>query len=125
MNTGRTATLRLNLLVGLLLVGLLAGCGSQPSSAGNGASSQSATASRQSIPTPAVTQPIEENTATPASPIAAQFTATPKPTRTPRPQNTPTVEVNWLEVSSKTEHGRAYLGNPDAPVTVVNYADFM
>jgi hypothetical protein len=125
MNTGPTTTLRLDLLVGLLLVWLLIGCGHQPSSAGNGTTSPSAAPSRQPSPTPAGAQPIEESTATPASPLAAQPTATPNPTSTPRPQHTPTVEVNWLEVSGKTEDGLAYLGNPDAPVTMINYADFM
>jgi protein-disulfide isomerase len=74
---------------------------------------------------PAEAQPIEEVTVKPASPTAAPATATPRPTSTPRPQHTPTVEANWIEVSGKTEDGQAYLGNPDAPVTVVNYADFM
>jgi hypothetical protein len=74
---------------------------------------------------PAVTQPAGENRSKPVSPIAAQTTLTTKPTSTPLPQHTPTAKVNWLEMSGKTEEGLAYRGNPDAPVTVIDYADFM
>ena len=32
---------------------------------------------------------------------------------------------DWLTVSGRTADGLAMLGNPDAPVTMIDYADFM
>lgn len=125
MDTGRTTILGLNLLTGLLLVGLLAGCGAHLSPAESAAASPTPTPSIQPPSVPAATQRTEEIISKPASPTAAPPTVTIEPTPTPLPPPTPTVEVNWLEVSGKTEDGLAYLGNPDAPVTVIDYADFM
>lgn len=33
--------------------------------------------------------------------------------------------VNWLITEGKTADGRTFLGNPDAPVTMIDYSDFM
>lgn len=35
------------------------------------------------------------------------------------------VEVDWLTNEGQTEDGFAFLGNPDAPITVVDYSDFL
>jgi hypothetical protein len=34
-------------------------------------------------------------------------------------------EVDWLTVEGKTADNLAYLGNPDAPVTLIDYSDFL
>lgn len=33
--------------------------------------------------------------------------------------------VDWISEQSRTEDGLAMLGNPDAPVTFIDYSDFM
>lgn len=33
--------------------------------------------------------------------------------------------VDWLTHEGLTEDGAAYLGNPDAPVTIIDYSDFL
>jgi hypothetical protein len=33
--------------------------------------------------------------------------------------------VDWLTVEGKTADNLAYLGNPDAPVTIIDYSDFL
>jgi hypothetical protein len=38
----------------------------------------------------------------------------------------PTAEVaDWLTIEGKTADNLAYLGNPDAPVTIIDYSDFL
>ena len=38
----------------------------------------------------------------------------------------PTSEVvDWLIIEGKTADNLAYLGNPDAPVTLIDYSDFL
>jgi hypothetical protein len=32
---------------------------------------------------------------------------------------------DWLTVEGKTADNLAYLGNPDAPVTMIDYSDFL
>ncbi|RME48318.1 MAG: disulfide bond formation protein DsbA, partial [Caldilineae bacterium] len=44
----------------------------------------------------------------------------PTPSPTPEPAT-----VDWLSVEGKTADGRIFLGNPDAPVTIIDYSDFM
>jgi hypothetical protein len=36
-----------------------------------------------------------------------------------------TEPVNWLVNEGKTADGLTFLGNPDAPVTMIDYSDFM
>jgi hypothetical protein len=78
---------------------------------------------------PAVTrEPVEMPTLGGA---AAEPTATPAPlptmaflptvTLTP----TPTPEPDWSTVSGRTAEGLNYLGNPQAPVTMIDFSDFM
>ncbi|HXV43490.1 MAG TPA: hypothetical protein VEC96_10555 [Anaerolineae bacterium] len=69
-------------------------------------------------------------TAAPATPTRAPVTKTPlskpTPTRTPSPEPTPTpTPVDWLNNVGRTADNLMYLGNPNAPVTVIDYSDFL
>lgn len=33
--------------------------------------------------------------------------------------------TNWLAVEGKTDDNLTFLGNPDAPVTIIDYSDFL
>jgi hypothetical protein len=67
--------------------------------------------------------------------MAEQATATPvpqptvTPTETPLPEPTatatPTPEPDWLNTAGRTQNNLVYLGNPAAPVTMIDYSDFM
>lgn len=48
-----------------------------------------------------------------------------EPTPTEEPTVAPTEEIDWRTVEGKTERNLTYLGNPDAPVTIVDYSDFL
>jgi hypothetical protein len=67
-------------------------------------------------------------TAAPAAPIIAPPTptleATPTRTATHAPTATPT-PADWLEAVGRTDNGLMYLGNPAAPVTIIDYSDFL
>jgi hypothetical protein len=41
------------------------------------------------------------------------------------PPQADSVVVNWLTVEGKTDDNLAYLGNPNAPVTIIDYSDFL
>lgn len=41
------------------------------------------------------------------------------------PETAPQVETDWLTVEGKTDANLVYLGNPDAPVTMIDYSDFL
>ena len=77
---------------------------------------------------PTSTQP--KPTATVAQAIIAPPTKTPRPSATPtstpspEPTATPT-PVDWLKTVGRTEAQLITLGNPDAPVTMVDYSDFL
>lgn len=66
----------------------------------------------------------------PAPPLIALLTATPSPeltptdTPTPEPTPTPTPE-NWLESVGRTADNLMFMGNPAAPVTMIDYSDFL
>lgn len=50
----------------------------------------------------------------------------PTPTKTPRPQPTATpTPVDWLKNVGRTGNNLIYLGHPNAPVTLIDYSDFM
>ena len=74
--------------------------------------------------------PSPSPSATPTQAIALLPTKkpSPKPTATetplPEPTATPT-PVNWLENTGRTADNLIYLGNPDAPVTLIDYSDFL
>lgn len=73
-----------------------------------------ATATLVIQPTEPGAEPVEE--ATPTEVAGPSLADTP----------TPTVEVvNWLDVEGQTDSGQYYLGNPDAPVTMIDYSDFL
>lgn len=75
---------------------------------------------------PAVAAALEPTvTATATQTPTPTDTATPLPTNTPPPTDTPTPEPDWLAVSSRTPEGLMMLGNPNAPVTFIDFSDFM
>ncbi len=45
------------------------------------------------------------------------------PTNTPVP--TPDPNFDWTTVSTRLDDQRMALGNPDAPVTIIDYSDFL
>jgi hypothetical protein len=96
-------------------------------------------------PTPVVVEPTvpQQNEAAQLDPVetAAEVvepaTQTPEPTEAvvvpTEPAEAPTTEpappvqaeVDWLTVEGKTADNLAFLGNPDAPVTMIDYSDFL
>jgi len=72
-----------------------------------------------------------EDEAEAESEVAAEPTVLPtdtpiSPAPTPEPPTaTPEPEVDWLASFGRTEDNLMYLGNPDAPVTLTDYSDFM
>ena len=107
---------------------LLTACGGSTATTGAQAvpPSPTATGTATAASEPAPTQtPIE---------AVATSTSTPPPTEAPATEAPPPAEneemaaiktTNWLEVEGKTEDGYTYLGNPDAPVTMIDYSDFL
>ncbi|HEX9921217.1 MAG TPA: hypothetical protein VGD99_01015 [Anaerolineae bacterium] len=90
---------------------------------------------------PAVSM-VEETQPDPVEPVAEameQATHTPEPTEVvaaptelaevpaseAEPDPAVQAEVNWLTVEGKTGDNLAFLGNPDAPVTMIDYSDFL
>ena len=71
-------------------------------------------------PEPAASEPVEEVPPT-ATETAPPLTAT--PTETAAPTLTP--EPDWLAYSGRTEEGLMFLGNPEAPVKMIDFSDFM
>ncbi len=70
-----------------------------------------AVAAASPTPAPAPTEPL-------AAAVAEAEMAEP----TTEPAAEPT---NWLTSEGKLADGRTFLGNPDAPVTMVDYSDFL
>lgn len=91
------------------------------------------------FPTPPATATEPPPTSKPTSSLAtaplaraiiAPATKTPRPlhtpTKTPSPQPIPTsTPVDWLNTVGRTEDQLITLGNPNAPVTMIDYSDFM
>lgn len=87
------------------------------------------------LPPPATDFPASEPTAsaadtllptnTPLPPLTAP-TGTPSAlaTGTPLPATSPT-PVNWQDYESQNAEGFYERGNPDAPVTILDYSDFL
>lgn len=71
-------------------------------------------------PTVTATVPESQPTATETSP---PLTATPTETALPAPTFTP--EPDWLAFSGRTEDGLMFLGNPEAPIKMIDFSDFM
>jgi hypothetical protein len=86
------------------------------------------TATNIPIPPTATTRPAQ---GTSSIGSAADPSAAPSqpPTMTPSPLPTatltPTRDVDWATVTGRTTEGLNYLGNPQAPVTMIDFSDFM
>lgn len=62
--------------------------------------------------TPVALEPVDNH-------LSADFAATPTSWIETH------VNADWTNVQSRTEDGLAMLGNPNAPVTFIDYSDFM
>ncbi|MCK6628721.1 MAG: DsbA family protein [Anaerolineae bacterium] len=67
-----------------------------------------------------VSTPTPLANSTPTAPIAVEATTETASKGTPPPE-----AVDWLTVEGKTADNLFYLGNPDAPVTIIDYSDFL
>jgi hypothetical protein len=74
------------------------------------------------ILTPTPTQVVVTEAAALTSP---EPTLPPTGTFTPEPTPTPSPEPDWLVSVGRTEEGLMFLGNPEAPVTIIDYSDFL
>lgn len=135
-----------NLLV-LCAVLLLPACGvaSAPSTESN---AEVAFVTATTTAQPAATQPESETSPLPPPELSAATatlapaivqateppptdTPSPEPTSTPtetptsEPTLTPTPDIDWTTVSERTPEGLMSLGNPNAPVTFIDYSDFL
>ncbi len=86
------------------------------------------------VPSPAVVSsatPLPPPTATVAkvpSPTATEAVVIKEPTVAPTDTvapPSPTPAPDWLSVQGRTADGLPTLGNPDAPVVVIDYSDFL
>jgi protein-disulfide isomerase len=76
----------------------------------------------ESVVVQSATMPPASATAT-DTPVAepTQITlTTAESAATPRPET-----IDWLTIEGKTADNLPYLGNPDAPVTIIDYSDFL
>jgi hypothetical protein len=58
-------------------------------------------------------------------PPVPEPTLAPTDTPSPEPTATPTPEPDWTNTVGRTADNLVYLGNPEAPVTLIDYSDFM
>jgi hypothetical protein len=75
-----------------------------------------ATATNMPVAPTVTTQPMQ------ASSSAAPATG---PSATPTHLPTPTPDIDWATVTGRTTEGLNYRGNPQAPVTMIDFSDFM
>ena len=75
-------------------------------------------------PTVTSTPELEPVVATPAENLQPTTTE-PALTATPTEAALPTPEPDWLAYSGRTENGLMFLGNPEAPVKMIDFSDFM
>jgi len=127
------------LTAALLLAACTGAAESPPTTPTPAPATPTAVAVQPATPTPAptATEPAEPTAlATPVVPPTAPPTATAQaledneaPSETEVEAETeepaPAEAVNWLEVEGKTADNLAYLGNPDAPITIIDYSDFL
>ena len=72
--------------------------------------------------------PDAEPTAVPEPTATSAEAVSPLPTPTEEPAPTPTSEpepVDWSDTESSTAEGYYELGNPDAPMLILDYSDFL
>ena len=96
----------------LLALGLLSACSARTDGAAPAAAPAAATAPATSAPTAsavATAQPADAPTAAPAAPAVEAAQAAP---------------ANWLQTAA-VEGDYFVLGNPDAPVRILDYSDFL
>ena len=83
-----------------------------------------ATATNMPAPATVTTQPVQASSSIgPATGPSA--TPTRLPTATPLPLPTPTPDIDWATVTGRTTEGLNYRGNPQAPVIMIDFSDFM
>lgn len=105
---------------------ILSGCGSAAPAPTAAPPTQASTTEPAAPPTHT---PLPAQTEAMPEPAAAGEQATVAPTEpeatTPPEPAPPAAEVDWLTVEGKTADDFTYLGNPDAPVTIIDYSDFL
>ncbi|MCB0166899.1 MAG: hypothetical protein KDI79_21915 [Anaerolineae bacterium] len=84
-----------------------------------------AVATLRPTPTEAALNPPALPAADATVAVVVEPEATTVPTDTPAPTATPTPVPDWLTNYGRTTENLMYLGNPDAPVTLVDFSDFM
>ncbi len=77
-----------------------------------------------SVPTETLPPPPTKTAIAPPTSIPTEPPPTVTPTDTVAPP-TPTPAPDWLLVEGRTADGLPTLGNPDAPVVVLDYSDFL
>ena len=83
-----------------------------------------ATATNMPAPPTVATQPVQVSSF--GAPTAGpSVTPTRLPTATPLPLPSPTPDIEWATVTGRTTEGLNYRGNPQAPVTMIDFSDFM
>ncbi len=117
---------KLKNLFWLRFLGLLAAC----APAAEEPPAVEATAVSQTVPTAAPTNTSLPPTTTPAAATVAEATAdtpstfTPVPTESPLVLPTATPETAVV-MFGRTSEGAYFHGDPDAPVTIIDYSDFL
>lgn len=122
-------------LVAILI--LLTACGATPTAVvvadpPTATSAPADTPVSQTVPTDTPTQEVDTPTpkvvAEEPTEAMAESTAVveePTPVGETTPTVAPTEEIDWRTVEGKTKDNLTYLGNPDAPVTIIDYSDFL
>ncbi|MDH3675865.1 MAG: hypothetical protein OES12_10250 [Anaerolineae bacterium] len=69
--------------------------------------------------------PDPSETAQPVDGVSDEPTAVDASAQGAETPQADSIVVNWLTVEGKTSDNLAYLGNPDAPITIIDYSDFL
>lgn len=122
----RWQPIRRHMFAGLLLLGALlalTGCsGESPAAAEPGADQAPAPEVATATPQPPTPPPVSAETVPTATPAPAA-TATPAPEVEVEPA-ADLPPTDWLQVVTRVED-YYWLGNPDAPVRLIDYSDFL
>lgn len=126
------------LLTGTVLLGLTACIQPEASSTTTTAPAavEEAAPAVEAVPQSATETESTENTTTPveeqpaaeeAAPVeqAAETEAVETSENAPEIELVPAEDIDWLMVTSRIDYDLSLLGNPDAPVTMIEYSDFM